>query len=348
MTAPRILVGIAALGLALASGTVPSGATEMLAAASPSPDASGSPSPTPAPAEKPAFLRGLLGSRTRPAPRPKPSPSASASPSPSPTPAPAGPATATPRATPRATPAIPKRSATSKPTSTSRPTATARPTAIPRPTSVPRPASLPRSIPTPRLTATPHPAPTPLVTPSAAPVPAIATARPLGALQPTIPQTLADPRIKAVIARPIPELSQFAWLSGTWRARNSVELPNGKRRDLGENIYVFAATMKGRWIFGADGKAADEFYITFDPFAHHFVLARIEGDPSYGIWESTQGWRDGDITFMSSLAYANGRPYRRRITFEHHSARTFEIYDEEQLADGSWIADDAVELTKEQ
>lgn len=101
-------------------------------------------------------------------------------------------------------------------------------------------------------------------------------------------------------------------------------------------------------MFGADGKAADEFYITFDPFAHRFVLIRIEGNPSYGIWVSTQGWHDDDIVFTSALSVADGRPYRRRITLAHHSARAFEIYDEEQLADGSWIADDAVELTREQ
>ncbi len=159
---------------------------------------------------------------------------------------------------------------------------------------------------------------------------------------------MSDPNVINIIARPIRELSHFGWMSGTWRAHNVEELPDGKRRDLGINTYIFAFTMKGRWLFGADGKAQDEFYITYDPFANRYVLLRIEGDPSYGIWVSESGWRGNAIVFTSNFSYANGRQYRRRITIIHKDARTFGIYDEEELPDGSWTADDAVELTKQQ
>jgi hypothetical protein len=176
--------------------------------------------------------------------------------------------------------------------------------------------------PTPRFVATPVPlAPTPTAIPTLPPTP-----RPIAPEQPTVPQAMGDPGVRSILERPIRELSSFGWMSGTWRAHNTEQLPDGKTHDLGLNTYVFAPTMKNRWIFGADGKAADEFYITFDPFAGRYVLVRLEKNPSY----------------------ANGRQYHRRITIIHKDARTFGIYDEEELPDGSWTADDAVELTREQ
>jgi hypothetical protein len=159
---------------------------------------------------------------------------------------------------------------------------------------------------------------------------------------------MGDPGVRSILERPIRELSSFGWMSGTWRAHNTEQLPDGKTHDLGLNTYVFAPTMKNRWIFGADGKAADEFYITFDPFAGRYVLVRLEKNPSYGIWISALGWRGNQIVFTSTFSYANGRQYHRRITIIHKDARTFGIYDEEELPDGSWTADDAVELTREQ
>ena len=157
-----------------------------------------------------------------------------------------------------------------------------------------------------------------------------------------------DPNVIGIIGRPIRELAAFGWMIGTWRAHNVEQLPDGKSRDLGLNTYIFALTMKNRWLFGADGKASDEFSITYDPFARRYVLVRLEGNPSYGIWVSGAGWRGNSIVFTSNFSYANGRQYRRRITIIHKDARTFEIFDEEQVPDGSWTADDAVELTKQQ
>ncbi len=165
--------------------------------------------------------------------------------------------------------------------------------------------------------------------------------------QPTIPQTSIDPNVTRILAHPIGELSLFGWIPGTWSAHNVQQLPGGKAHDLGLNTYVFAFTMKNRWLFGADGKAKDEFYITYDPLARHYVLVRIEGNPSYGIWVSAQGWRGNAIAFTSPDAYANGHVYRRRVTIVKKDARAFTIFDEEQLADGSWAADDTVELTKQ-
>lgn len=198
-----------------------------------------------------------------------------------------------------------------------------------------------------KATATPAPTPTPtaLTTPIPTQKP---TPRPVAPFQPTVPQSLEDPNVQAILHRSIRQLSSFGWLNGTWRAHNVEELGNGRQKDLGANTYVFAQTMKGRWIFGADGKASDYFYLTYDPFAQHWTLVRMNSNPSYGIWISDSGWHGNSIDFTSSYSYANGRQYRRRITIIHKDARTFGIYDEEQLSDGSWTGDDAVEFTKQE
>jgi hypothetical protein len=174
-----------------------------------------------------------------------------------------------------------------------------------------------------------------------------ATVRALPANTRSIPQAMRDPNVLRNLAHPIAELSTFGWMTGTWSARNVREIPEAKTHDLTVNTYVFAFTMKNRWIFGADGKAKDEFYITFDPIARQYVLVRLEADPSYGIWVSSQGWRGNGIVFTSEVSYAYGQPYRRRVTIDHVNGRTFTIFDEEQLPDGSWSADDAMELTKQ-
>jgi hypothetical protein len=159
---------------------------------------------------------------------------------------------------------------------------------------------------------------------------------------------MSDPNVKGIIARPIPQMSQFGWMTGTWRAHNVEELSDGRSVDLGMNTYVFAETMKGRWIFGGDGKATDYFYVSFDPFAQHWVFVRLGPNPAYGIWVSSAGWHLNTIQFTSNYSYVNGRQYRRRTTFIRKDARTFGIYDEEELPNGAWTADDAVELTKQQ
>ena len=214
--------------------------------------------------------------------------------------------------------------------------------AHPKPTPSPSPSPSPSTSPSPTPTETPSPVPS--ITPAAYPH---VTRAPSGEQQPTIPQSLTDPRVLSIVAHPIAELSRFAWIAGTWRAHNVMELPGGRSRDLGLNTYVFAQTMKGRWIFGADGKAQDELYLTFDPFSKRYVLLRLEGNPSYGLWVSDTGWQGNKIVFVSAAAFANGRGYRRRLTIIRKDASTFAIYDEEQLANGAWTADDAVELTKQ-
>ncbi len=156
-----------------------------------------------------------------------------------------------------------------------------------------------------------------------------------------------DQRVTNMVSAPISELVLFDWLKGTWRSHTLEQLPTGGSRDLGMNTYVFAPVLNGRWIFGATGRSDDEFYITYDVFARRYVVLRIQGDPSYGLWVSYDGWRGDKIVFISNDSTVFGRPYVRRMTIEHPSARAFNIIDEEQRPDGSWSTDDVLEMNKQ-
>ena len=158
---------------------------------------------------------------------------------------------------------------------------------------------------------------------------------------------MSDQRVTNMASAPITELVLFDWLKGTWRSHTLAQLPAGGSRDLGRNTYVFAPVLKGRWLFGASGTSDDEFYISYDPFARRYVALRIQGDPSYGLWVSYDGWRGNKIVFISNDSTAFGRAYVRRMTIEHPSARAFDIIDEEQRPDGSWSTDDVLEMTKQ-
>jgi len=281
----------------------------LLAQYEPSVTAAPTQTPVPAPERPP----GLFGPHRHPAKGPSPTPSPAPSPTPSPSPSPA------PRATPRP-PVV-------TPTPGPIPTATRAPQKIrtvPSATPAPLPTR-PPSTPVPIAT----PAPLRLATPAPHPSGAL---QPSGGLPPTILQSAKDPEVQRILRDPIDKLAQFSWLVGTWRTR--------------DDTYIFAFTMKNRWIFGADGKANNYLYLTYDPFAHHFVLNRLENNPSYGIW-TADGWQGDKMVFLSDAAYADGHPYHRRLTILRETARTFSIHDEEQLPDGSWTSDGTIELTKE-
>jgi len=247
------------------------------------------------------------------------------------------------------------------PTPNPTPAGTARPKEAPRmlfgrrPTPSPSPSPTATPLPTAPPTAAPTPEPTPTVTPTVTPTRRVPTPLPAanGTFEPiapdqlTIPDSTASHAVRAIIARPIRELAQIGWMTGTWKAHVVQKDGNGKSHERGLGTYVFGTTMKGRYMFGADGKARDYLYLTFDPFVKRWVLVRFEGNPSYGVWVSHAGWSENRIDFVSEFAYANGRPYRRRTTLVHKGARAFGIYDDEELADGTWARDRAVELNKQ-
>ncbi len=214
----------------------------------------------------------------------------------------------------------------------------------PAPTSTQTPTPAPTPTPEPSATATPTATPAPSPSASTSALPEI---RPFVAGHRTIPESMNDQRVTKMVSAPVDELVLFDWLKGTWRSHTLAQLPAGGSRDLGMNTYVFAPVLKGRWIFGASGASDDEFYISYDVFARRYVALRIQGDPSYGLWVSYDGWRGNRIVFISNDSTAFGRAYVRRMTIEHPSARAFDIIDEEQRPDGSWSTDDVLEMTKQ-
>ncbi len=173
------------------------------------------------------------------------------------------------------------------------------------------------------------------------------TPRPLAPNQPTIPQSMHDPNVAGITARPIRELSQIGWMQGVWNVTGIMNTLEGTTIPIKPTSYVFSFVMKDRWMFGADGNAKDYIYLTFDPFAHRWVVLRFGENPAYGMWQSERGWVGNRIDFVTNFSYVNGRQYRRRLTIIHKDARTFGIYELEETADGSFIPDDAYEFKKQ-
>ena len=104
--------------------------------------------------------------------------------------------------------------------------------------------------------------------------------------------------------------------------------------------------MNGRWIFGSDGKSRDFFYLTYDVPANQWACVRIRSNPSYALAVSADGWKDGRITFSGDSSWLDGRHFRLRTTLVRRNARSFTLYDEEQLPDGAWIPDEQIEFTR--
>jgi hypothetical protein len=260
---------------------------------------------------------------------------------------------ATPAPTPVRTrhPYRPKATPRPKPRPTRAPTPTPLPVATPTPT--PTPTEAPTATPAPRRArhaATPTPSPTPSEEPSSnvpTPIPTQPpTPRPLAPNQPTIPDSMQDPNVRSIMARPIRELSEIGWMQGTWSVTGVTNKQDGTTQPIPPTTYVFSPIMKNRWMFGADGRSADYLYITYDPFARHWVVLRFGNNPSYGMWTSERGWVGNRIDFITNFSFVNGREYRRRLTIIHKDPRTFGIYELEQQPDGSFIPDDAYDFKR--
>ncbi len=143
--------------------------------------------------------------------------------------------------------------------------------------------------------------------------------------------------------KPIAELARMGWIAGTWTAHEAFE---DRAKTGHDTTYVFAPTMAGRWIFGADGDAADYVYITYDPLAKHWIMTRFGAGPSYGTYVSLAGWTGRQIAFDSISTFADGREYHRRTTFERRDRNHFALWDEERLASGKYMLDDRIDFTK--
>ena len=158
---------------------------------------------------------------------------------------------------------------------------------------------------------------------------------------------MEDANVQGITTRPIRELAQIGWMQGVWSVSGVTNRADSGTQPIKPTTYVFSPIMKGRWMFGADGNAKDYIYLTFDPFARHWVALRFGDNPTYGMWQSDRGWVGNRIDFITNFSYVNGRQYRRRLTIIHKDARTFGIYELEQQPDGSFIPDDAFDFKKQ-
>ncbi|MFY9781458.1 MAG: hypothetical protein WAJ85_13225 [Candidatus Baltobacteraceae bacterium] len=136
-------------------------------------------------------------------------------------------------------------------------------------------------------------------------------------------------------------------MSGTWDTRLHVA-GAARQPNPNESSYVIDMTMKGRWIFGAEGKGRDFFFLGYDPLAGHWTMLQLDGSPGYALLVSPLGWQNGHISFYGDAAYTSGVQYRKRATISRLNARQFTLSDEQVAPDGSYLPLDRYDFTKVQ
>jgi hypothetical protein len=209
-----------------------------------------------------------------------------------------------------------------------------------------------RVTPVPLRTPTPSPEPLGSAPPALAPVSAPSISPPSAnpaTAGPFVPLSARadDSVVAGARSAPIVQLRQAAWMSGTWDAR--VRVAGAARQSpAGESSYVIDMTMKGRWIFGAEGKGRDFFFLGYDPLASHWVLLQLDGSPGYALLVAPLGWQNGHISFFGDASYSDGLQYRKRATISRVSARQFILSDEQVAPDGSYLPIDRYDFTKVQ
>ncbi|MGP6190731.1 MAG: hypothetical protein ACLPSH_11765 [Vulcanimicrobiaceae bacterium] len=136
-------------------------------------------------------------------------------------------------------------------------------------------------------------------------------------------------------------------MKGTWDARSRVAGSDPQAR-AAESSYVIDLTMRGRWIFAAEGKSRDFFFIGYDRPARHWILLQLDGSPDYALLVAPGGWQDGRIAFFGGAAYTSGWNYRKRTTIVRRGSDQFTLSDDELAPDGSYLPVDRYDFTKVQ
>lgn len=171
----------------------------------------------------------------------------------------------------------------------------------------------------------------------------------LAASSPYVPIYQAMPP-RAVLARPVPQLAQIAFMAGTWRCHvRSFATGTARAHDFGQTTYTGTFLMRNvlngqkSWLQLADVRRRDLSFITYDPLAKQWVVTGIEWPVSYGVGTGTM---IGNRLIVTSDVTVFGRRYHLRSTYIKHSNDAFTLLNEEQRPDGSWLRDDEYDYVR--
>lgn len=223
---------------------------------------------------------------------------------------------------------------------------TASPSATPADAAAAKSPPKARPLAKPTATATATAAATATATPTSGPAaPPAAAPSPQSSSQSHAPGTLPDfvylrDRYRrddqgAALRHPIVRLKELDYLLGTWNAHiYTLSQSHAITRDFGHTTYVFARTMRDRWILGTDAKNTEFLYFTFDPPANHWVFADLKGFPSCGIGTATGTGRK--LVFESIVESALGDERRIRTTLTSIDAKHVSLLEEEETPNDSF------------
>jgi len=143
----------------------------------------------------------------------------------------------------------------------------------------------------------------------------------------------ANPAAAASFGRPAPQMSEAAWLIGTWEVSAVLEERGGPPAS---GTSVVAPALGGVWLEIRDnysGGQQNVAYLGYSVAEGRWIIAAVDGlaNANRG---TAEAWTGGRISFEGDFVILGLRAHLRQ-TVERNGADAFNVVEEE-LVGGSW------------
>jgi hypothetical protein len=147
-----------------------------------------------------------------------------------------------------------------------------------------------------------------------------------------------------------PEMESLKWLLGSWKASGkryqTSSTPETPVADMGSVINKTVSDSSWIWSLNTrEGTGVLMPYIGYDRPSKRYLLDTCGGAGVYGVLTSP-GPKGESITFEGD-ATIMGILIDLRQTFTKTKPSEFEIFNEERMADGTWVPIDHYDFTKQ-
>ena len=145
-----------------------------------------------------------------------------------------------------------------------------------------------------------------------------------------------------------PELESFKWMLGTWKASaKAFQTPSRPERALPDaGSFIYKTVPDSSWIWGLSTREGSVLmpHIGYDQPSKRYLIDSCNGAGVYGLLISP-GPKGESITFEGDVTVFGISAHFRR-TYTKTKPSEFEIFNEERMADGTWVPVDRYYLTR--
>lgn len=156
----------------------------------------------------------------------------------------------------------------------------------------------------------------------------------------------ADPALAAQVGQPTPEIKSVAWLVGTWDVTAKVQ-GGSPATSTDKGVSTTAYVLGGTWLQTQDtypGGTQDIGYLTYNPVTKQWVALGIDSTGN-AVTTTSTGWQGNRLVLTGNVIIV-GEPTMLRQTVEKVSDNGYDVINEEQMPDGSWIVLDRYEYRR--